>query len=152
MPIKALIQSMLGGINTHLMSTQNPHCVTAGQLGLTGLSYTDRGDPASWDFSKADLSTDGAWHVLDLSPIVPDGVALIHLAIRAASAYNNQTIVFCKNGLVNKLNGLTIRVPHGGNQEYYKAGWVACGADRKLDYWTNNITWQALDVLIRGWL
>jgi hypothetical protein len=114
--------------------------------------YYDRDDPSSYDFSKADLSTDGQWHVLDLSGIIPTGTTLVHFSIRAASAYEDQTIVFCKNGITNKLNGATIRVPHGGNKEYYKSDWVAPDADRKIEYWTSNITWQMLDMLIRGWM
>lgn len=114
------------------------------------VSYNDRGDAASWDFSKADLSTDGQWHVLNLSDKVPEGTTLIHLKIKAQIAYNNSIIAFCKNGSVNKLNGTTLMIRHGNN-EYYEEVWVACDENRKIEYWMSNRTWVILDVMIRGY-
>ena len=113
------------------------------------VSYYDRGDPSSWDFSKADFSTDGQWHVLDLSSIVPMGTTLVHLKIKAQIAYNNSIIAFCKNGSINKLNGTTLMIRHGNN-EYYEEVWVACDTDRKIEYWMSNRTWVILDMLVRG--
>lgn len=113
--------------------------------------YTDRGDPTSWDFSKTDFSTDGQWHVLDLSSIVPEGATVVHLKIKAQIAYNNSIIAFCKKGMTNKLNGATLMIRHGNN-EYYEERWVACDVDRKIEYWTSNRTWVILDVLVRGWI
>ena len=113
-------------------------------------SYVDRGDPASWDYSKADLTTDGQWHTLDLSSIVPEGATLVHLKIKAQIAYNNMIIGFCKKGIVNKQNGATLMIRHGNN-EYYEEAWVACDADRKIEYWTSDQTWVMLDILVRGW-
>ena len=117
----------------------------------TGEGYTDRGDPPSYDFSKTDFTTDGEWHVLDLSGIVPEGTTLVHLLIGANTAYNNSWIRFCKKGLVNKLNCAWVNVRHG-NSLYYKSKWVACDADRKIEYWMSNRTWIQLDVLVRGYI
>jgi len=47
-------------------------------MGLTGLGsvtviqLADRGDPAAFDKTEADLTMDNAWHDLDLSAIVTD--------------------------------------------------------------------------------
>lgn len=114
-------------------------------------NYSDRGDPSSWDFSKTDFSTDGQWHVLDLSNIVPEGTMIVHLKIKAQIAYNNSIIAFCKKGITNKLNGTTLMIRHGNN-EYYEEAWVACDADRKIEYWTSNRIWVILDMLVRGWI
>jgi hypothetical protein len=117
--------------------------------GATG--YTDRGDPSSADFSKTDFTIDGGWHILNLSSIVPEGAATVHFSIAALTAFNDQTIVFVKRGIVNKKNGATIRVPHGA-KEYFKSDWVACDSDRKVEYWISPVTWITLDFLVRGWM
>lgn len=113
-------------------------------------SYIDRGDAASWDFSKADFIIDGDWHVLDLSGIVPEGTSLIHLSIVAQSAYNDKVIKFCKCGNVNNFNKELIGIQHG-NKEYYESRFIACDVDGKIEYWISSGYWPVLDVLIRGW-
>lgn len=113
--------------------------------------YIDRGDPASYDFSKADFSTDGQWHVLDLSNIVPAGTTLVHLSIGAVIAYANSYIQFRKNGIVNDINKKIIVILFG-NKEYYEDAQVACDADRKIEYWMSDRTWVTLDMLVRGWM
>lgn len=153
MPIKALLQSMLAGVNMHIMSTQNPHCVTAEQLGLADLSYTDRGDPSSWDYSKADFTTDGEWHTLDLSGIVSEGATVVHLSVYAYNAYANSWIFFCKKGIVNRtFNREAFSIRQGGNVEYYESKWVACDEDRKIEYWMTDRDWGRLDMVVRGWI
>lgn len=123
-------------------------CVT---LNAPSGQYHDRGDPSSWDYSKADLSTDGAWHTLDLFSIVPVGTTLVHLFVAAVIAYPNSYIQFRKNGVVNDINKKVIVILFG-NKEYYEEVWIACDADRKIEYWMSNRTWVQLDVLIRGWM
>ncbi len=114
------------------------------------VSYNDRGDPSSVDFSKTDFTTNGEWHVLNLSGIVPEGATLVHLLISANTAYNNSWIRFCKKGIVNKINADWMSIRHG-NTENYESKWVACDADRKIEYWMSNQVWIQLDVLVRGW-
>lgn len=114
------------------------------------VSYNDRGDPASWDFSKTAFTADGAWHVLDLSSIVPEGATVIHLGIGAVIAYSNSYIQFRKKGNINDINKKVIVILFG-NKEYYEEAWVACGTDRKIEYWMSNRTWVQLDVMVRGW-
>jgi len=53
----------------------NGKCITE----LNGMRYVDRGDPATDDFTHADLTIDSAYHTLDLSSIIPDGVTAIQI-------------------------------------------------------------------------
>jgi len=114
------------------------------------VSYNDRGDPSSWDFSKTDFTADGGYHVLDLSSKVPEGTTLVHLLVHALTAYNNSLIIFRKNGNINDVNREIIYVRHGNNT-YLESKWVACDADRKIEYWTTDVVWVSLDVMVRGW-
>jgi hypothetical protein len=142
------IDNPMGGQNlTYNISNQKWENIMP--CGVTG--YTDRGDPSSVDFSKTDFSIDGNWHVLDLSEKVPEGATIVHFSIAALTAFNDQTIVFVKNGSVNKKNGATIRVPHGA-KEYFQSDWVACDSDRKVQYWISDVAWTTLDFLVRGWM
>lgn len=147
----------------HPIASHNDTIVTGAQLdelaggGETvlhshpcGGSYNDRGDPASWDFSKTDFTADGQWHTLDLSDIVPEGATLIHLGVGAVIAYANSYIQFRKNGIVNDINKKVIVILFG-NKEYYEEAWVACDANRKIEYWMSNRTWVQLDMVVRGW-
>lgn len=119
--------------------------------GATG--YVDRGDPSSWDFSKTDFTTDGEWHILNLSSIVPEGTTIVHLSVYAYNAYNESWIFFCKKGIVNReFNREPMHLQHGGNIEYYQSMWVACDSDRKIEYWMTNRDWGKIDVLVRGWM
>lgn len=119
--------------------------------GTTG--YVDRGDPSSWDYSKTDFTTDGQWHVLNLSSIVPEGATVVHLSVYAYNAYAESWIFFCKKGIVNRtINREAMHVHHGGNIEYYESKWVACDSDRKIEYWMTNRTWGKIDLLVRGWM
>lgn len=115
------------------------------------VSYSDRGDPSSWDFSKTDFSTDGAYHTLDLSSIVPEGASLVHLLVHGLIAYNNSIIIFRKKGNINDVNREILYVRHG-NCTYLHSLWVACDAGRKIEYWMSDRTWVSLDVVVRGWI
>jgi hypothetical protein len=142
------INNPVGGQNlTYNIVTQKWENISPS--GATG--YIDRGDPSSADFSKTDFSINGQWHVLDLSDKVDEGATIIHFSVMVQSAVDDSTIVFVKNGSVNRKNGATIRVPHG-SKEYFKSDWVACDSDRKVEYWISNVNWPILDFLVRGWM
>lgn len=44
-------------------------------------SFVDRGDPGPQDFETENFTTDGAWHDLDLSDIIPAGTKAVALRI-----------------------------------------------------------------------
>lgn len=143
-----------------MLVTVNGQPVTTVELNNTddnegnpnSVSYTDRGDPSSVDFSKTDFTADENWHVLDLSSIVPEGASLIHLSISALTEKKdkNSTIVFCKKGISNKLNVAKIGFHHG-DKEYFEDKFVVCDTERKIEYLISNVNWIILNVSIRGW-
>ena len=138
-----------GQILRYNADTKCWECVT--DVAASG-QYYDRGDPSSVDFSKADFATDGDWHVLNLSNIIPVGTTLVHLRVYAYTSSVPSWIFFSKNGSVNRTNRAAIAVRHGANAEYYESVWVACDSDRKIEYMMSNYNWGALDVLVRGWM
>lgn len=118
------------------------------------VSYNDRGDPSSVDFSKTAFTTDGQWHTLDLSSIVSEGATLVHLLVYTFNSFANSWIFFCKKGNTNRtVNRAPISIRQGGNIEHYESVFVACDENRQIEYMMTNRVWDgALDVVVRGWI
>ena len=113
------------------------------------LYYIDRGDPSSYDFNETDFTTDLQWHDLDLSSIVPEGAKLVHIRVRLA-CFDLAGLQFRKKGNNNGINTAIMKL-QVANIFYYEDLFVACDSDRKIQYLASNVTWDNLDVTIRGW-
>lgn len=112
--------------------------------------YVDRGDPAAYDYAKTDLTTDGAWHDLDLSLLVPAGAKAVLFVGHVEGNGVDWAIMFRKKGNTNEIN-------HGG-METVRAGvercrLIVCSIDtnRVLQYKADNKAWTTLDLAVRGW-
>lgn len=113
------------------------------------LNYIDRGDCSEYDFCKEDFITDLNWHDLDLSNIIPKGTQLIHIRIRMASS-SLAGINFRKKGNIYGKNTAIIK-SQVRNVYYYEEFFVTCDTERKIEYLASNVSWTALDIIIRGW-
>lgn len=112
--------------------------------------YSDRGDPATYDFDKDDLVKDGAWHDLDLSDIAPVCTHAVLLVGHVEGNGVDWTIMFRKKGNVNEINHgemETIRA----NVERCRLMICSVNADRVLQYKADNQAWTTLDLAVRGW-
>ena len=112
--------------------------------------YTDRGDPASYDFDKDDLTLDGDWHDLDLSSLVPAIARAVFIMGHVEGNAVDWKIEFRKKGNTNEIN-------HGGmetiraNVERHRSSIVAIGSDQIIQYKADNESWATLDLAVRGW-
>ena len=112
--------------------------------------YVDRGDPATYDYAKEDLSLDGAWHDLNLSAIVPAGAKAVLFVGHVEGNAVDWEIIFRKKGQTNEIN-------HGGmetlraNIERCRLMICAIDTNRVLQYKADNQAWATLDLGIRGW-
>ena len=112
-------------------------------------NYIDRGDPLDYDFTKDDFIADAQWHDLDLSSIVPEGATLIHIRVRL-SCFDLAGLQFRKKGNTNIINTAIMKI-QVANIFYYEDFLVACDSSRKIQYLSSNVTWNNLDLTIRGW-
>jgi len=114
------------------------------------MQFVDRGDPVAWDFIVTDLITDGAWHDLDLSAIVPLGTKAAILDITYSQNAAGDYILIRKKGNVNEINvGVTrVQVADVVNDTCLI---VALSTDGKAEYKTINTTFVVLNILVRGW-
>jgi hypothetical protein len=118
--------------------------------GGGGNVYVDRGDPASADFNQGDLTTDGAWHDLDLSGIIDEGAVLVHMTISIVDNAANLYIKFRKNGNSNATN---IALMHNPVANIQLDGdiLVACDEDGVIEYQCSNTSFTAIVIRVRGW-
>ncbi len=112
--------------------------------------YVDRGDPASFDFVKTDLTIDGAWHTLDLSSLVPSGAKAVLLLGEVEGAAVDWKINFRKNGISNEVNHAGMETLRAG-VERHRSSIIALDANRVIEYKADNQTWTTLSLGVRGW-
>lgn len=118
--------------------------------GYLTTSLINRGDPPLWDFLVGDFITDGQWHDLDLSGIIPENVK----AISVLAAINATTV------------GLYVFFRQKGNSNLYNRGDIRTvvanlwntgdmtlipDANRKIQYQTSAATFTAIDLVVKGW-
>ncbi|MBA7613778.1 hypothetical protein ES703_21034 [subsurface metagenome] len=112
--------------------------------------YYDRGDPATYDKAKEDLTIDGAWHDWDLSAIVPAGAKAVLLIGHVEGAGTDWSIWFRKNGNTNEINHGEMETLRA-NVERCRMIIVACDDNRVIEYKADNVAWVTLNLAVRGW-
>ncbi len=112
--------------------------------------FVDRGDPATYDYAKEDLTIDGAWHDMDLSGIVSEFAKAVFIIGHLQGNGIDWEIRFRKNGNANE-------VAHGGmetiraNVERHRSSVVALDDNRVIQYKVDNQNWDTLDLAVKGW-
>lgn len=115
-----------------------------------GVKLVNRGDPESADFTKVDLTTDGNWHELDMSSVIPKGAIAAVLAVRVLD-----------DGVGNSL---TIR-PKAHSYPYHRfrnyqdtinqasseQGIVFFDTDRAIEYLGSNVEFTSIEITVIGW-
>ena len=122
-------------------------------LGLvigTNVGYVDRGDPASNDFEKEDLTTDGTWNDLDLSSIVPANAEAVLLYVAIDDDAVSSQIAFRKNGNTNEQALGRVRVQVAN--VYVDADMViSLDSNRVIEYKATNTTFTGISICVKGW-
>ena len=112
--------------------------------------YHDRGDPSAYDYTLANLTTDGAWHDLDLSSIVPAGATAVNLSIWIKDDLINKGLLFRKNGNTNPYAREELRT-QTANIHNTGCVIVVCDANRKIEYAATNVIWTEINITVTGW-
>lgn len=112
--------------------------------------FYDRGDPISYDLTLSDFITDGLWHDLDLSGIIPPGTqaALANVIIRSPIAASNMS--FRKNGhsniwAISAIDNGIAGVMHWDNLV------IVPDTNRIAEYVLANVAWNNIYFTIVGW-
>lgn len=112
--------------------------------------YTDRGDPTAVDFDVNDFTTDETWNDLDLSGIVDSGTTAVLLKVIVKDGAVESTMLFRKNGNSNEHNagGIQTQVVDVAMTSDII---VPCDSDGVIEYNGSNLTFSAIDVVVKGW-
>ena len=112
--------------------------------------FVDRGDPAARDFVTGDFTTDGNWHDLDLSGIIPAGAKGICFICYIKDDLAAVFIDFRKKGNVNEENKSTIRSEAAGLWRYEDLT-CAVSTDRKIEYKSTVTTFDFIRMTVKNW-
>ena len=115
-----------------------------------GNSYVDRGDVAAPDFAVGDLTTDGAYHDMDLSSIVPAGAVAVHIRVDCTDDSVASTFNLRENGNSNSINVFQV-ICRIANVTVSQDGIVTCDSSRVIEYFATNTVWTSLNVTVKGW-
>lgn len=112
--------------------------------------FVHRGDPATHDFVKEDLTIDGAWHNLDISAIVPATARAVLWRGQVEGNGADWLVLFRKYGDTNEINVCCL--------ETLRANIARCrlcvGAvdhNRIIQYKIDNQNWTTINLVVRGW-
>lgn len=109
------------------------------------------GDSASNDWDATSLTTDGSWHDLDCSAIVPSGAVAIIIRCAVQDGGSNNKMAIKKKGNTYTTVGSQCWIP-ATNGKVGNHFTVECDSDRKLQYWFTNTTWTFIRLHIIGWI
>jgi hypothetical protein len=114
------------------------------------INYVDRGDPSSVDFTLSSFTTDGDWHDLNLSSIVPANASFVKAAILINDGGVANNIRFRKKGNINNRVSpvITIQVASISMTVDFT---VPCDSDRVIEYLASSTTWTNIKLTVQGW-
>ena len=115
----------------------------------SGDELVDRGDPASYDWTEASLTSDSTWRDLDLSSIVPEGTRWVLLGV----ILHYGEIRFREDGNSNAINRAQVTDRNEDvAEDVTQDVWVAV-KDQTIEYWANSGGGAySVDIVVRGWV
>lgn len=116
----------------------------------TDYSFTDRGDASSVDFAVGDLTTDGNWNDLDISSIIPNEAKAVLLSLKVQDNAAGSQVLFRVKGNSNAYNisGIITQV---SGVDIIQDLICPCDTDRTLQYKASNLTFDTIDITVKGW-
>lgn len=128
-----------------------PFSICGGTADLSGHVSVDRGDPASFDFTEAGLTTDETWRDLDLSGVVPAGAVMVLLGVEVLDDAAGSFIMFRKKGNSNEIVTAKVRV-QVANQPIEADRWCAVDSNRVIQYYGTDVAFTSIDIAVKGWI
>lgn len=114
------------------------------------MTYHDRGDPASVDFSAGDVTTDATWRDLDLSSIIGKGSKAVALLVELKDNAMGSYMWFRKKGNSNSVNKLYFRLT-ATNWDVGFNGIVGCDNEGVIQYKGANVAFTSIGITVTGW-
>lgn len=115
-----------------------------------GLKFVDRGDVAAWDAPAGGWITDGEYHELDFSSIIPKNTKLIILRGEAITISANALIQFKTAGNIQNFNSTGFWTQAEALFNLFDL-FVSPNNEGKIEYKIDDVVWIQLDFVIGGW-
>lgn len=139
-------------VPAHKTSHQNGGSDALDCSGLDGRDiWIERGDPSTPDFSLGALTTDGHWHDLDCSSIVPVDAKAIRFNVQIQDNAAFSFFDMRKNGNTGAWAAYRITTQVANIPMNYQPI-VFCDTDRVVEYLAFNTTWSTIYITVIGWL
>ena len=120
-------------------------------FNLVGQSgYVDRGDPAAYDFTLNDFTTDETWRELDLSGIVPAGASLVHLKVRILDGAADSLFRLRRKGNSNTISALVL-ITQVVDISMFGEGFIKPDKNNVIEYYGTDLAFTNIDILVKGW-
>lgn len=112
--------------------------------------FFSRGNPDNWDFETSDFVTDGAWHNLDLSSIVPVGASAVLISGSVLDFTAGLVFLLREPGLADSAGAGRI-VTQVSNIDNWFSFVVPLDTNRFISYYATNTTWTRIRMSVAGW-
>jgi len=146
------LEAYMGYPDPHHLSHEKGGTDEINCSGLVGrIDFVDRGDPSNFDFTLTDFTTDGVWHSLDVSAIVPAAARMIQLGVSIEDNIAASKVQFRKNGNSNEINTISIET-QVKNIARSANGFIPAAGNGLIDYKADNATFISINLYIKGWL
>lgn len=140
-----IVKDKINSLVEALLISLNPDGTLKVDVG-----FTDRGDPAGFDYTEANFPVIVTWTDIDLSSIVPAGAKAILIQAQIMNPnFSEQYLKFRKNGNTNAPNASIIKTDRGGY--WWNADLVIiCDTNRTVEYYNSHADTD-IKLIIRGW-
>jgi len=125
----------------------NQHLFTLSQRPVP--YYTHLPNAAHYDFVTTSFTTDGQWHALDLSAILPTQAKLAHI-FNALTDDTTSLLVVQSYDEQDAYNRFAHRIAVA-NVASYSEGILDVSNSKRLRYYTSNVTFTEIGLKIRGY-
>jgi len=113
-------------------------------------TFFDRGNADSYDFSLADFTTDGEWHDLDLSAILPSGAKCVIFWVQINDDATSSWICFRKKGSLSVYNQGVCRT-QVANVWCDAQMTIPCDSNRVIEYSAIDRIFTGIYLIVNGW-
>ena len=114
-----------------------------------GMTFVSRNNPAAADWTKATLNTDGNWHTLDLTSIIPATAKVVLFNVYASSNAAGNGIRLRPVGASNGFNDCELNVMVSGQKHNHNVLVVPVAGS--IDYAITTSAGLSLNLTIVGW-
>lgn len=116
----------------------------------TASVYVDRGNPSADDFTAVSFTTDGNWHDLNLSSIVPAGAKAVAFVLQIKNTATDKSFTLRKKSNTNGYN-IATAASYIANVGLAYDLMIGCDTDRIIQYNATNSTWTYILLTVKGW-